>query len=66
MINKTLGDGLRPRIVSIPEACRYIGLCRSLVYQLLHDGVLKGVKINKRRLVTIESLDALIDANQDN
>ncbi|HJU20607.1 MAG TPA: hypothetical protein VJ770_29510 [Stellaceae bacterium] len=54
---------MRPALVSIPDACRYLGdLSRSRLYELLPD--LDKVKIGARNFVTIESLDRLITANR--
>jgi len=51
-----------PRLLSIQETCRQLGgTARSRVYVLIGDGNLKTVKLGRRRFVTTESIDRLID-----
>jgi hypothetical protein len=56
---KELGP-LRPRLISIGDAHRYTGVCRAKFYLdvLPH---LKTVRIGRRNLIDLESLDRLID-----
>jgi hypothetical protein len=54
---------LRPALVSIPGACRYLGdLSRSRLYELMPQ--LDVVRIGARTFLTIASLDRLINANR--
>jgi excisionase family DNA binding protein len=46
--------------VSVIEAARLIGVCRSRLYELLKDGDLKSIKLGKRRLVVRRSISELI------
>jgi len=46
----------RPLLVRIPDAAAMIGRGVSFVYEALGDGRLKGVKSDKRTLVTMSSL----------
>jgi excisionase family DNA binding protein len=45
---------------TIEEACEVSGLGRSRIYELLADGRLEAVKIDRRRLVKVKSLKALL------
>lgn len=48
-----------PRFVSVDEAGRLLGgITRREVYKRLAAGDLKSVKLGRRRLVTVASLDA--------
>ena len=51
---------IRPRFVSIREACGYLGCSRSHFYEeLIHK--VKTVTLGKRRLVDYDSLEELAD-----
>lgn len=52
-------------LVAIPEAARMLGISRSSVYRLLDQGKLATVKMNQRRLVTVASIRALVEAGGD-
>jgi len=47
-------------LVSIPDACRLLGVGRSTVYELLGSGSLDGVKLRKRRLVVRSSISRFV------
>jgi excisionase family DNA binding protein len=46
-------------LTSIAEAAKALGIGRSKTYQLIEDGSLSTVTIGRRRLVRIESIQAL-------
>jgi excisionase family DNA binding protein len=52
--------GLRPRFVSIREACDYLNCSRSHFYAALLHRV-RTVALGKRRLIDVESLEKLGD-----
>ena len=56
------GHGIRPRVVSIPEAAKYIGRSRSAIYDLLARGVIRAVKSDSRTLPIVEDLDRYLDS----
>jgi excisionase family DNA binding protein len=47
---------------SVDEAIRISGISRSLLYDMMNDGRLKSAKVGKKRLVSVESIQALGDA----
>jgi excisionase family DNA binding protein len=49
-----------PRLLSIRQAARELGVCRTLVYELLRDGRIKSVKIGRRHLISRDAIDAFI------
>jgi hypothetical protein len=51
---------LRPRLVSLDEAATYAGVGRSKFYDDFVDRV-RTIKVGHRKLVDLDSLDALID-----
>ena len=55
---------LRPRFVSIRDACHYLGVGRSHFYAKLFSRV-KTVRVGRRRLVDLSSLDDLGDSFAD-
>jgi excisionase family DNA binding protein len=51
---------LRPRFVSVRQACNYLGVSRSTLYAKLLSRV-KIIAIGRRRLIDFGSLEALAD-----
>ncbi len=56
-----MDQDLRPRLVSIAQAADMLGVGRTKLYELLDSGELRAVQIGVRRLVTIASIDGLIE-----
>jgi len=52
---------LRPRFISINQACDYLNCSRSFFYAALYSKV-KTVKLGKRTLVDLDSLDEVGDS----
>lgn len=48
------------KLVSIREAAKVLGVGRSSIYQMLSDHRLESLKLGRRRLVTIESINRLL------
>jgi excisionase family DNA binding protein len=57
-------DDTNIRLISIPEACKRLGIGHWLVYQQINKKALKSVKIGKRRLISINALDDFIKAQE--
>ena len=55
---------LQPMLVSTAEAARLLGINRATVYDMLHRGALPSVKIGRRRMISVASLDEFIRANE--
>jgi hypothetical protein len=55
---------LRPALASIPEACRYLGDPSRAKFYADILPKLDVVRLGARTMVTVESLDRLIDANR--
>ena len=49
-----------PRLLSIPQTCRLIGVGRSSLYQMMASGQVRSVKIGRRRLVPREAIDEFV------
>ena len=49
-----------PIAVPINEACRIVGIGRTLLYSLISKGQLATVTIGRRRLVLMASIEALL------
>ncbi len=47
-------------LLTIREACRFLGLSRSTVYRLISDGDLRRIKIYNRSLIARQDLDAYV------
>lgn len=50
----------RPLAVTVADACHITGLGRTKVYELIAQQKLKAVAIGRRRLVLVESIEALL------
>lgn len=50
----------RDGLASVPQACAYLGVCRSMVYRLLQRGEIPSVKIGARRLIPWRALQAYV------
>lgn len=48
---------LESKLISIREAAKVLGVSRSTLYLMLDDNRLASVKLNRRRLVTVESIN---------
>ncbi len=46
--------------VSVADFCKLFSVGKTLTYDLIKDGRLKTVKINRRTLITMESAEALL------
>lgn len=56
--------GQRTRAVSVTDAAAMTSLSRSSIYELMTDGKLRSAKVGKRRLVLVESIDALLASSE--
>lgn len=54
-------ENLQPRLVGIPKAGQLLGIGRTKTYDLISQGLLKTITIGTRRLVTLRSIDHLIE-----
>jgi excisionase family DNA binding protein len=50
----------RPRLLSIPQACRLLGIGRSSLYERLSSRQIRSVKLGRRRLVPREAVDEFV------
>ena len=55
-------DHLQPRLVSIRQARTLLGIGQTKTYDLITEGLLETATIGSRRLVTLRSIDALIES----
>lgn len=55
-------ERMRPRWIGVPEASAYTSLGRSTLYSLMAERRLAYATIGRRRVISVESLDALIEA----
>ena len=53
-------EPLKPIATTVGETCRLTGLGRTKVYELISQQQLKSVAVGKRRLVLLESIEALL------
>lgn len=59
---------MKPITVPIPEFCRIVGIGRTVAFELIRKGEVTPVKIGRRTVVTVSSIEQLIDrrtVNQD-
>ena len=50
------------RLISIPEACKMLGIGQWSIYQQINKKTLKTVKIGGRRLVCMKTLSEFVKA----
>lgn len=51
---------LKPLLCSIPDAASALSISRSKTYELITEGVLLTVTIGRRRLVRLDSVNAIV------
>ena len=52
---------LKPRLVSVPKTAELLGIGLTKTYALIGEKMLETVSIGSRRLVTLRSIDRLIE-----
>lgn len=52
---------MQPITVSIAEACRIVGIGKTSLYAAINAGKIEAVRVGRRRLVKVASLEALIE-----
>lgn len=53
-----------PKLISIVGVCTDIGIGKTKAYELINEGRLDVVKIGRRTLVTVQSLERLINESR--
>ena len=53
---------LQPRLVSVPRAAELLGIGRTKTYDLITENLLETINIGGRRLVTLRSIDGLVES----
>ena len=56
----------KPRLVGVADAAILLGIGKTKVYELIAEGLLQTVTIGSRRLITMASIDALIEGATSN
>ena len=51
----------RRLVLTIPEVCERLGLCRTTVKKLIRTKVLRSCKVGRRRLVREGDLERMLD-----
>ena len=49
--------------VPIPGMCDLVGCSRSLAYDLIHRGEVVAVKLGRKTVITVASIEAMIERN---
>jgi len=49
-----------PRLLSVREACRLLGLSRTTLYEKMSSGRLRSVTVGRRRLIPREAIDDFV------
>jgi len=52
---------MEPITVTVPDACKAIGVGRTVLYELIAKQKLDGIMIGRRRLITTASIRRLVD-----
>ncbi|MEQ9661532.1 MAG: helix-turn-helix domain-containing protein [Parasphingopyxis sp.] len=54
-----------PKLLSIADAARTLGVGRSKAYQLIKDGEIEAVHVGRRRLVVVASIERFVERLQE-
>jgi hypothetical protein len=54
----------KPKLVPLPRCFEVLGCGKTKGFQLVRDGVIKTVRLGKRRYATAESIDHLVTEGQ--
>ena len=57
-------DTWKPITVTVEVAVKLSSLGRTLLYELMNSGHIKSIKVGKRRLVNVASLEAFLTTQQ--
>lgn len=63
--NEEVRQNLGARLLNIEEASNYLNIGRSTMYSLLNTKKIKAIKIGKRTLIDIMSLNEFINSRQE-
>jgi excisionase family DNA binding protein len=55
---------LPPILITVPEACRLLGLSRSTVWSLIGSGRITAARIGRRTLPHYKSIEALAEISE--
>ena len=50
-----------PKLLSVKEAAAQLGIGTTTLYQLLYDGTLRSLKLNRRRLIPAQDVAELAE-----
>lgn len=51
---------MEPVTLTVPDACKVIGIGRTKLYELIEGGALETVRIGQRRLIKTSSIRRLV------
>lgn len=53
-----------PRVVSVPEAGRLLGICRDSAYAAVKSGALPAIRFGKRIVVSRQVIERMLNGEQ--
>lgn len=56
---------MKPLTVPIPEFCRLIGIKRTKAFELIREQKVVAVRLGRKTLVTMSSIESLIERHSD-
>lgn len=59
-------NDMEPVSVTVNDACRMIGCCRNLIYNLINEDKLESYHIGKRRLIKTDSIKKFVAESKPN
>jgi hypothetical protein len=59
------GDGVKPLAISVDTFCRITSLGRTACFALLREKRLEGIRVNRRTLISMRSVEALLGLNEE-
>lgn len=59
-MSKNYSETVEPVAFNVPDAAKYLGISRSLAYELVRSGELPALRLAKRWLIPRAALDAML------
>ncbi|MFD1950671.1 helix-turn-helix domain-containing protein [Sphingomonas arantia] len=60
MATNPASPALKPRTIQINDAAAYLSISRSSIYRLIETKRVRSIKVGRRTLVDVASLDAFV------
>lgn len=59
-----INESVKQQLLNVEEACKFLNIGRSSLFQIMNQGKIHGLKILNKRLYSIEELERFISEAQ--